>query len=523
MKSYKNHLIDTSSFGEQKKIDYRPVMRSSAIFPLILRKGKIESFYTFMGYWLRKRKISLVTALFTLRDSTGKKINVMSYEVNSTKSYVVRANDLFLNVPEKFDGSVEIEIFSAIDMAFPYPAITFGIKGLNGTTYVHTCGRIYNDFDDLNSNNEISVPETGFDILLGKKYKPFFCFVNGPVEIANASYDLEFIDQKNQKKISKRIIKKIPPFGLAWLNIFDDSINFDSFSDEKISVKIKHSFSGFFPRFVAGNVFDDFSDVSLTHTYYDNSFDNSNYSKFKNPSINKYHDSSIAVPYDKKFNDIELAIYPNFSEAPSILTFELYDASGKLEKVSERKITIADGATKLTYVSLFKIFSEVKSDFTIGMVKIIVNGNGTVPSRIKFGLNLIKPKGSVNLPSNICFNANVPNEKLIKKPGTFKWCPILSAKYQKVYIHNSGFVKKDFGTSKISIELSREIDNKKIAWSINIPENGTIEIIKNNSEKIDSFLNGSIGWIALDCSSPFICGYYVNDYDGGVVGADHLF
>ena len=46
-------------------------MRSSAIFPLLLRKKKIESIYTFMGYWLKKRNISLVTAIFTIRDDLG--------------------------------------------------------------------------------------------------------------------------------------------------------------------------------------------------------------------------------------------------------------------------------------------------------------------------------------------------------------------------------------------------------------------------------------------------------------------
>ena len=73
MKSYQKHLIDTKSFGENLPLNYRPTMRSSAIFPLIIRKNKIESIYTFMGYWLRKRNIKVVTALITVRDDLGKK------------------------------------------------------------------------------------------------------------------------------------------------------------------------------------------------------------------------------------------------------------------------------------------------------------------------------------------------------------------------------------------------------------------------------------------------------------------
>jgi hypothetical protein len=75
MKSYKKHLVSTKSYGETLDKDYRPVMRSSAAFPLIHKPGRIKSIYTFMGYWLRKRNINLVTVLATIRTDDGKKLN----------------------------------------------------------------------------------------------------------------------------------------------------------------------------------------------------------------------------------------------------------------------------------------------------------------------------------------------------------------------------------------------------------------------------------------------------------------
>lgn len=38
MKSYQSHLTETQSFGENLPKNYRPKMRSSAIFPLIKKK-----------------------------------------------------------------------------------------------------------------------------------------------------------------------------------------------------------------------------------------------------------------------------------------------------------------------------------------------------------------------------------------------------------------------------------------------------------------------------------------------------
>ena len=525
MKSYQNHLKDTRSFGEELKTNYKPTMRSSAVFPLIVIDKKIDSIYTFMGYWLRKRNISLVTALLTIRDMNGKKVNVKSYEINSDKSYVFRGSELINNRKKtnKFTGSMEVEIFSAVDMVFPFPAITFAFEGMNGLTFVHTCGRIYNDVYDMQNNEEITVPETGFDVLLNKKFQPFFSFVNGPIAIRSIPYEVKFIDQFGKIQNRKRILKNIPPFGLAWINIFKNIIERNNFKGEKLTIKIKHDFKGFFPRFVAGNVLNNFSDISLTHSYYDTSKDKSKSSIYKNPNPKKYYDSVISIPFDNRFDNIELAIYPNFSKSPCELSFQLFDDKGLLIKTSNKKILIADGKNKLLYIPLIKLFNNLESSPSIGMVKVLINGKGKIPTRIKFGLNLSKKNKDLNLPSNICFNAKVPNEKIIKKAGTFKWCALFSSQNQRIYLHNTSFVKNGLGKAKISIEVCREIDNKKLKWKIYLPQDGSKELVAEKLNKIDRFLNGGIGWLSAQCSNPFITGYYVTDFGKGVVGADHLY
>ena len=258
MKSYQNHLETTKSFGELQSVTYRPIMRSSAVFPLIHKQGRVISIYTFMGYWLRKRNIPLVTVLLTVRNKNGNKVSVQSVEVSSVKSYVFSSINILDDIEKDFIGSVEIEIFSAVDMVFPYPAVTFALRGVNGLSFVHTCGRIYNDFDDFSSNNEQLVAETGFDLFIGKDYKPFFSFVNGPVAIENKVIELEYIDEKNKAAIKKITIDDVKPHGLGWVNLdFDEFTNSEA-QLSKVCVKVRHSFEGFFPRFVAGNVLRNF-------------------------------------------------------------------------------------------------------------------------------------------------------------------------------------------------------------------------------------------------------------------------
>mgnify|MGYP006129787057 FL=1 len=128
MKSFSKHLTSTKSFGEALPINYYPTMRSSGVFPIRVENKKIDTVVTFMGYWLLKREIKEVTAIITVRASNGKTVIVESNLIDCVKSFKWSMKEMLSKSHENFDGnffgSVEIEIFSARDMVFPYPAIT---------------------------------------------------------------------------------------------------------------------------------------------------------------------------------------------------------------------------------------------------------------------------------------------------------------------------------------------------------------------------------------------------------------
>ena len=525
MKSNQQHLTSTKSFGEFQDLNYRPTMRSSAVFPIVHKPGKIISIYTFMGYWLRKRSIPMVTALVTLRNESGEKKNVQSIAVNQTKSYEILSTDLIEDHHEEFYGSVEIEIFSAVDMVFPYPAITFAIKGTNGLTFVHTCGRIYNDFDDLQENTDQKVAETGFDLLVGEDYAPFFFFFFGPIPIKNKKIKMVYIAQTAARVTKKMTISDVEPYGLCWVNLDFASDPNLSGGSEKVCVKVNHDFEGFFPRFVAGNVFGNFEDISLTHSYYDTSTDKTDDAIWHNPSISEFEDGYASIPFDTDFSKIELAVYPNnaHSKTPVNLKFELYGFDGEFISSKNGNVEIGSTEDKLSYIDLLSLFEDYLSSVPKGMVKLVCNGAGSTPARMKFGLNFCKPSGKKNLPSNICFNAELPNVKFLKKPGTFRWCAIFDAPTQKIYLHNTSFVKEGFKEAQIEVEVCRSKDNEKFKWSITIPYNGTRELLFDHSDAITEFLDDSVGWVTFSCSSPFIYGYYITNRNEGVVGADHIY
>ncbi len=56
MKSYYQHLSSTQEFGEKENILKKPILRSSAIFPVVHNEFSTSTI-PLLGYWLLNRNI----------------------------------------------------------------------------------------------------------------------------------------------------------------------------------------------------------------------------------------------------------------------------------------------------------------------------------------------------------------------------------------------------------------------------------------------------------------------------------
>ena len=521
MKTYKQHLITSKSFGEKLDPIKKPTFRSSAIFPIINNKF-LETNITFLGYWLIKRKILEVTVLITLRNQKGVIIKRESMIIDQIKSYKVSIRKMINNRNSDFVGSLELEVFSTRDMVFPYPAFVLNYLSKKSSTFVHTCGRVYNDFEDLKLNSDIQVPESGFDIIPNDDFLPFFAFVNGPIPILKKIIDVEVINFKGKILKKKIVIKKTDALETKFIYFLTQKEKI-FLEGQKGTIKIKHNLEGFFPRFLCGNIKRDKSISSLTHTYYDTSKSTKN-SHWPNPDKENLYDSIITFPifYEKK-EYTELVLYPIYPESNMTFDLEVYDAEGKcLDKIYSF-FNINKKLKLPTYININKFLNkEILKKKKNLFAKILINGKGKLPSRIKFGLNIGKPN-KFDIPSNICFNAQVPNVEIFKKPGTFKWCPILNNKNSSIILANFSYAKKGFKKSIVKIKFWRERDQKFLEKTIVINDNGSHCLEINKNKKIKSFLRGETCWASFESDNPFLNGYYLEDMGFGIVGADHLF
>jgi len=504
------------------------VNRSSAIFPFIITR-QIKPKIFFLGYWLIKRNIKDIKIFYTLRDNLGKKITTSFIVVNQVKAYEINITKLLkFNLKKDFIGSIELEIFSKNNLVFPYPAIVINFDCKNVSSFVHTCGRVYNDRKDKLANNKYSVSETGFDIIKNKNYEPFFSFVNGPKLLKKPTIQVSLINSNGERKIKKIIFDKLRPYETKFV-FFLKSHDKHFFGDRNGTVKIKHCFKDFFPRFLAGNIDLSKSNSTLTHTYYDLS-GKLNYKKqlTKNPDINKFYNSSTAVPLMNEKNiDTELVVYPNFSNVELNFHFILYNDKGYICGVCKNILEVKKDFNTPQYLNLNNIIREnrikLKKKKNYFCKIFTTSKKNQILNRLKLGLNLGIVGHKEKLPSNICFNMNFPvsNEQL--KKGTFKWGLLNNKNNSYIMISNISYLKRNYKEANIILKFWRCSDNKFLQRKIKIPHNGNFFFQLNKNISIKKFLNKKSGWITINSDSPFVNGWYCDISKTGNVGADHLF
>tara|TARA_Y100000590_G_scaffold413256_1_gene508928 strand:+ start:410 stop:1987 length:1578 start_codon:yes stop_codon:yes gene_type:complete len=525
MKSYYQHLSSTREFGEKENILKKPILRSSAIFPVIHNEFYSSAIH-FLGYWLLKRNIPEVTLVITLRNSDGNTLSRQTQIINSAKAFSINLNEILNSIDYKensFVGSIETEFHTTRDMVFPYPALVLEYQNEQFNTCVHTLGRIYNDLEDLKENDDTKVPETGFDIHDTDDLKSFLSFVNGPLENKNGIIEYT-LTNSNSKKLSGIFhIGKINPFETKFL-FFNEHIPelAEFLNNHSGSISLKHNLEGFYPRLLVGNIQKSSPSVSFTHSYYDctSCVTESDYWSRTNE---KHFDSSIYIPiFNKNKQFTNLIIYPNMSPSNVTLKIDIHNQNGKKIIENSNFLKIDSSEKKLTRINLNEIITLDKYANENLAAHVIANfQNNKIPSRIKFGLNVGNYESNFKLPCNICFNMRMGNPLIENKPGSFHWAPIFSERNTVLALGNFSTLKNYDKTANLELNFYRIEDSSSFSEKISISPNSEKRFSTDDFD-LKNFLKTE-GWVTIKADSPYIHGYYFNLNSSGSISGDHLF
>ena len=407
---------------------------------------------------------------------------------------------------------------------FPYPALVLEYHNELFNTCVHTLGRVYNDFEDLNENSMFKVPETGFDIHETDDLHSFFSFVNGSIVNQDGYIEYVITNSKSKKFSGNFHLGKIKPFETKFIYLNEHIDNLSQILDnESGSISITHNFEGFYPRFLVGNTQKSFPSVSFTHSYYDCTSRNDK-SDYWNRSNENHHDSSVYIPiFNKNDHSTNLIIYPNFSPCDFTLKINIHRNNGSKITDFPELIDIKHNEEKLTKINLSELISHIDtSDNDTLSAHVITNfKNSKIPSRIKFGLDIGTKNSKSKLPCNICFNTKLGNPLLENKPGSFHWAPIFKNRNPILALGNFSTLKNYERDANIKLNFYRIEDSSSITEQFTLRHNSEKRISLDDF-KLNEFLKTE-GWMTIKADNPYIQGFYFHLNSSGLVSGDHFF
>lgn len=526
MKSYKEHLQSVKFINEELSKKRKPVYRGSAVFAVISNQH-LKTRILFMGYWMVKNGIDELGLVVTLRAQSGEILFREKSQIDNPNAREIHVDPLLeqLGIADyDFHGSVELEIFSCRDLVFPFPAFVINYYNSKSSTAVHTTGRIYNDYEDMISNEQMKVKECGFDIFPGEDNDPFFSFVNGYMVNENALFDVDIITESGYEYKEKLNLGKINPFETCIVK-FKDYIELDRMLGEEVgTVKIKHNLEGFFPRFMAGNFSKKAKAVSITHTYYDNSDNNADSAYWENANYDLLYDSAIYVPLfidDDWYTHVKL--YPIYSPSKHYITVRFHNMKGEqIGEIKNYKV-IEENHNDFISIDFKELADNLKLDKSeIQGAYLFKNWDdkNRIPTRLKYGLNIGRYDKEFDLPTNICFASEVSNLNVLKKRGTFKWMPLLNHGHSLAIIENSSFVKNYNTPANLEISFYSK-KGRSLNRKIKLQAHSQIRITLD--EELKDLFEDYSGWITVRSDNPFVKAWYFEFNESGIMGGDHSF
>lgn len=526
MQSYYAMLENRQQQGASLPLNYRPTFRSSAIFP-VLENEHYHTRVLFMGYWLLKRNIREIGMLITLRNEKGGMLDRSYLMIDSSKAFSIHIKEILHrkgHVVDAFVGSLELEIFSTVDLVFPYPAFVINYFNEHFSTVVHSVGRIYNDVEDMTGNQEYEVREAGFDIYAGSGIVPFVAFTNGPWKNDRLTITYKVINDKNEALEGSFHVENLQSLQTSFLYFSDHIDALETFlGGKKGTINLGHNLQGLFPRFVVGNIDQHRTAMSITHSYYDCSPFNDAKS-YWNSTDDRFLDSSIAIPlFLNEGFYTELIIYPIFAVSDFSIGLTFFDETGRVLFLAKQAAKVQGKDQKYQSIDFGQVLVQngwSKEGVKSVRIECLWEDKHCIPTRVKFGLNV----GYLNqLPCNICFAPQLGNPNILLKKSTFKWAPILNSNRSVISLTNSSSLKVYQQSAEVELNFYREHDGESLSRSILIPPFGIYHLDVEQDLELKQFLGDSSGWMTAFSENPNLYGWYFDFSKEGFVGADHLF
>lgn len=433
------------------------VLRSSAIFYYKV-SNTIKTTISFMNYWKFKRDIE-VCVIASTRTMEGKLI--LREQLTFDKGEVVNYRP---SVQSRFEGSVEIEVFSTKNMAIPYAAIMAVYESEKGISMVHSYSRTYSPHEIEEGRTIQKGDEACWTIRDDKNTRSFCVLHNGGSYQEEQAAVLKVIGPENEYKEVKMELPELPPYSTfkVYPSKYIENLS-EWLGNSSGNASISFHVKGAFTRLLIGNEYMDGSDLQVTHS-------NFNYSIKKTDYVDSNDNNGYMRVPGCGVENKEVIVYPESDRGRYI--FE-YNEVSKNFKTGDRVIIPVDRGT----VKFKKIDGSLPTRLVTGL---ICNNTEFLPAETSLGIATeLRPKKRFWW-ALVASDARIASKLIVEN------MPELSGEEPiEVTIRLFSYDRKDYIERKYdSLEFARHDFSNGVAIE---------EIFPNAKE----YLNGDFGYITL--------------------------
>jgi hypothetical protein len=241
--------------------NFGEVLRSSAIF-WVKNDEYLQTTISFSNYW-KYKNFTDVRVLINLRNLSGEIITRKVIEFK--KSYVCNYSP-----PDDFEGSVEVEAFSAKNMRIPYAAIMAVYESSKSISMVHSYARAYSQHEIEDKRTITNGEESCWTLRDNDINSSFSIIHNGPNKQESQRAKLSVRNWLGNEQSVEIELCELLPFQTITFepkNYFEDLINF--LGGQPGNARISFKLNGGFSRMLCGIKTADKHQLQVTHSNFD--------------------------------------------------------------------------------------------------------------------------------------------------------------------------------------------------------------------------------------------------------------
>jgi hypothetical protein len=188
----------------EHELQKTPILRSSAVF-YVLQSGAVSTEILLFNYWFHKRGVKDLTLVLTLRDIGGLVVYRGSELISFMGARTVTVTELLQYVgrsSESFEGALEIEVLSSVNLHIPYPAVVVRYHGAGWHSTAHSYSRFLSESsgDSVERIKAVQLTcEGNWTVHADPGLDTFFVVHNGPCPIEPHEMRLALTNHRGER------------------------------------------------------------------------------------------------------------------------------------------------------------------------------------------------------------------------------------------------------------------------------------------------------------------------------------